>query len=178
MALQFINHVRYSDLTAFESEVRRYSQALGINPDWLMAVMEIESGCNPHAVNSVSGATGLIQFMPATAQSLGTTTAALKSMTGEQQLYYVYKYLKPYAGKIKSLTDLYLAVFFPAAIGQKDDYVLQTSKLSASKIAAQNPGYDLNKDSKITKAEVTTAITNILKKKAIHPASLHPAAKG
>lgn len=166
MALQFINHVRYSDLAAFESEVKRYSKALGINPDWLMAVMEIESGCNPHAVNSVSGATGLIQFMPATAQSLGTTTAALKSLTGEQQLYYVYKYLKPYAGRIRSLTDLYLAVFFPAAIGQPDNYVLQTSKLSASKIAAQNPAYDLNKDKMITKAEVTTAITSILKKKA------------
>lgn len=166
MALQFINHVKHSDLTAFESEVKRYSAALGINPDWLMGVMEIESGCNPHAVNSVSGATGLIQFMPNTAQGLGTTTAALKSMTGEQQLYYVYKYLKPYAGKISSLTDLYLAVFFPAAIGKSNDYILQTNKLSASTIARQNPGYDLNKDGMITKAEVTTAITAILKKKA------------
>ncbi len=43
--------------------------------------------------------------MPSTAKRLGTTTAALKGMTGVQQLDYVQKYLQPYAGKINSLQD-------------------------------------------------------------------------
>ena len=77
----------------FISEVKRYSKELGINPNWLMAVMEFESGLNPQAVNSVSGATGLIQFLPSTASGLGTSTWSLAMMGGVEQLYYVYKYL-------------------------------------------------------------------------------------
>lgn len=138
---------------------------LGVQPEWLENVMWIESRLNPQAVNKVSGATGLIQFMPATAKALGTTTDELLKMDFDQQMEYVYLYLRPYRGKMKSQVDVYLAVFFPAAIGQPDDYVLQTSKLSAALIAKQNPAYDLNKDGKITKAEVATAIQRLLQKK-------------
>ena len=44
--------------------------------------------------------------------------------------------------------------FFPAAIGKPDDYVLQTSKLSAATIAKQNPFFDVNKDGKLTVGEI------------------------
>lgn len=138
---------------------------LGIKPEWLENVMWIESRLNPQAVNKVTGATGLIQFMPATAQSLGTTTEALKAMDFDAQMEYVYLYLRPYRGKMSSQVDVYLAVFFPAAIGKPDSYVLQTSKLSSALIAKQNPAYDLNKDGQITKGEVATAIQRILQKK-------------
>lgn len=168
MELQFIDKVKNSNIAVFKDKLVRYSDMLGINPNWLMAVMEIESGCNPQAVNSVSGATGLIQFMPTTAQNLGTTTAKIKQMTGEEQLDYVYKYFKPYAGKIKNLIDCYFVVFFPMAIGKSDNWVLQTSKLSSNKIAQQNKGYDLNKDGKITRGEVAQQITSILKKKGFN----------
>jgi len=50
--------------------------------------------------------------------------------------------------------NLYFAVFFPLAIGKEDDFVLQLSDISVAKIAAQNPHYDLDKDSKITRGEV------------------------
>jgi hypothetical protein len=53
---------------------------------------------------------------------------------------------------------LYFTVFFPLAIGKPDDWVFQTSKLSASKIASQNPAFDLNKDGKLTVAEVREAM--------------------
>lgn len=135
---------------------------LAINPEWLLAVMWIESRINPKAVNQQSGATGLIQFMPSTASTLGTTTAELKKMDAVQQLEYVYKYLKPYADKMKSFVDVYFAVFFPAAIDKSLDYVLQTSKLSAALIAKQNPGYDINKDSKITVGEVELKLYALL----------------
>ena len=50
--------------------------------------MVFESRLNPQAVNPISGATGLIQFMPSTARG-GTTTAVLKRMSNVQQLDYV-----------------------------------------------------------------------------------------
>jgi hypothetical protein len=152
--------------TAFESRVRAIASALGINPDWLMMVMWSESRLNAQAVNKQPGdptdpltrsskrATGLIQFMPDTALRLGTTTKALYLMNAVDQLHYVYKYFKPWTGKIRSYYDLYLVTFFPDAVGKPDDYVLQTSKLSASLIAKQNPFFDVNKDGKLTVGEV------------------------
>lgn len=146
----------------FCTKLQSICDKLHISPEWLLAVMYVESRINPYAVNKYSGATGLIQFMPATAKSLGTTTAELLNMTAVDQLDYVYLYLKPYTGKMHSLMDVYFAIFFPAAIGKPSDYVLQTSKLSASLIASQNPAYDINSDGEITVAEVESKIHKIL----------------
>lgn len=146
----------------FCTKLQSICDKLHISAEWLLAVMYIESRINPYAVNKYSGATGLIQFMPATAKSLGTTTAELLNMTAVDQLDYVYLYLKPYTGKMHSLMDVYFAIFFPAAIGKPSDYVLQTSKLSAGLIASQNPAYDINSDSEIKVAEVESKIYKIL----------------
>lgn len=146
----------------FCTKLQTICDKLHISPAWLLAVMYVESLINPYAVNKYSGATGLIQFMPATAKSLGTTTAELLNMTAVDQLDYVYLYLKPYANKMHSLMDVYFAIFFPAAIGKPSDYVLQTSKLSAGLIASQNPAYDINSDGEITVAEVESKIYKIL----------------
>lgn len=160
--LEFINEVKNSGgITAFEKGVIAIGQELGINPNWIMAVMHIESKCNPQAVNGSTHATGLIQFMPKTAkESLNTTVEHIKTLTACQQLPYVKTYLKKQKGKrkINSLIDTYLLVFFPAAIGKSNDYVLQTDSVSAAKIARQNPGYDINKDKRITKGEVEQSI--------------------
>lgn len=138
---------------AFAGKVRAVAANLNLNPDHLMAVMWSESRLNPRARNPVGGATGLIQFMPATARHLGTTCDALLHMDAERQLDYVEKYFRPYAARCRTFADLYLACFFPAAIGKPGEYVLQTSKLSAGLIAAQNPAFDLNRDGKITVEE-------------------------
>lgn len=151
--------------SAFQEKVKTICTKLGINPNWLMMVMYNESGLNAQAVNKQSGdssdaytrsayrATGLIQFMPTTAVWLGTSTQALYKMTNLEQLDYVYLYFKPYIGKMKSYFDLYMITFFPAAMAKADDYVIQTSKVSASVIAKQNPTLDINKDGKITVGE-------------------------
>jgi len=150
----------------FEQTMRNVSSLLGINPNWLMMVMWNESRLNAQAVNKQPGdsdnplartasrATGLIQFMPDTAIRLGTTTKALYSLSAIDQLNYVYKYFKPWAGKIKDYFDLYIITFFPGALGKPDDYILQTSKLSAALIAKQNPFFDVNKDGKISVGEI------------------------
>ena len=153
-------------LAEFERVLRNICSTLGINPNWLMMVMWSESRLNAQAVNKQPGdtdnaqvraanrATGLIQFMPDTALNLGTTTKALYAMNAIDQLGYVYKYFKPWAGRIKSYFDLYLVTFFPDAVGRPDDYILQTKKLSASTIAKQNPFFDVNKDGKLTVGEI------------------------
>ncbi|MDR0941660.1 MAG: transglycosylase SLT domain-containing protein [Bacteroidales bacterium] len=120
----------------FLKKANSISAQLGIQPDWLMAVMAFESEIDHRKVNRTSGATGLIQFMPSTAESLGTTTDALKAMTNVQQLDYVYKYLAPYKGKMKKFTDVYLTVFYPAAVGKADTYVIGAA---GGKISKQNP---------------------------------------
>jgi len=155
-----------SNQTAFLAKVIEISARLGINPAWLMIVMKMESGINHQAVNNNGGATGLIQFMPATAAGLGTSTTALKSMDNVSQLEYVYKYFKPYAGRLFSVTDLYMVTFFPAALGKPDNYVLQTSSLSAGLIARSNPVFDMDKNNAITVGEFKQSVINRLPSEA------------
>lgn len=145
---------------AFLAKVQTIAAKLGVMPDWLMFVMKTESGLNSRAVNRTSGATGLIQFMPATARHLGTTTAALAAMSNLEQLDFVYQYFKPYAGRMRSPGDCYAVVFFPVMVGKPDSYVLQTSSLSAALIARQNPIFDLDKNQQITAGEFRQYVLN------------------
>lgn len=144
-----------------QQKVVEVCNRLGIHPNWLIGVMNFESGLNPRATNPISGSVGLIQF---TRDKAGVNYKTingkqykltdLKAMTFEQQMEVVYEYLKPFASKIKSFIDCYMVVFFPVATGKPDSYVFQTSNLSASLIAKQNPAFDGNGDKQITKAEV------------------------
>lgn len=151
--LDFYNYIP-SNRDAFAKEVIRIAGLLKINPDDLMKVMYFESKLNPAAKNPYGSATGLIQFTSATAVGLGTSTTALRSMSNVDQLQFVYKYLKPYTGTIKNLTDLYLAVFYPNAINKPDSYLLPLKKewVTANRI------FDVNGDGKILKSEIGTYI--------------------
>ena len=125
---------------------------------WLMACMAFESGesFSPSVRNAAgSGAVGLIQFMPATAAGLGTTVENLQLLSAESQLYYVRMYFKPYAARIASLSDMYMAILLPSYIGKPDDAVL----FSGGVAFRQNAGLDANRDGKITKTEATARIS-------------------
>lgn len=143
-----------TDRERFAARVEAISQSLGIEANHLMLVMYLESKLNPAARNPYGSATGLIQFTEATAQSLGTTTARLRLLSGVDQLYYVKMYLDRYKNKIHSLGDLYLSIFYPAALGRSSSDLLSLSSqwVSANKI------FDLNKDGKITVGEVQSYI--------------------
>lgn len=125
----------YSLPQEFINAVSQMCYRLGANTEDMLDVMNFETGgtFSPSIKNKSSGATGLIQFMPSTAKSLGTTTASLSKMSALQQLVYVEKYLKPYAGKIGNLLNLSMAIFYPVAIG-KPDYKFPP------KVVKQNPG--------------------------------------
>src|SRR5690554_254139 len=136
----------------FTEKVNNICTELRIEANWLMFVMWVESKLNPQAVNPISGSTGLIQFMPSTARGLGTTTDVLKHMSNVQQLDYVLAYLRPYKGRMKTWVDVYLAVFYPKAMGNPNFVI--TSDI----VAKQNKIFDLNKDLDISVKEIETAL--------------------
>lgn len=144
----------------FKSKLEKIASALGVKSNDLMAIFKQESGVNPAAVNGSSGATGLIQFMPATAQRLGTSTEDLKAMDAVRQLDYVYKYFKMTGVGNGELGDLYMAVFMPKYVGYPDNTVLGQNGASgfSGKVYAQNAGLDRNRDGSITVADVKSSV--------------------
>lgn len=141
----------------FKAKVVRMAADLGCDPNHLMAAMAFETGesFSPSIVNTVSGATGLIQFMPSTARALGTTTAALKAMSAVNQLDYVSKYFQSYKGKLSSLSDVYMAILWPKAIGKPEGFVLFAAP---SVQYTQNKGLDTDGDGGVTKAEASAKV--------------------
>lgn len=149
-----------SDLVTqdFKDKVMHIADTLAVNPNFLMAVMSFETGgsFSPKQKNIAgSGAVGLIQFMPATAKSLGTSTAALEAMSAEDQLDVVARYLSPYKNKLKTVEDTYMSVLYPSAIGKGSDYVLFKR---GTKAYAQNSGLDNDHDGNVTVGEAASKI--------------------
>jgi hypothetical protein len=110
-----------------------------------------------------SGAVGLIQFMPKTAITLGTTADQLAKMTPEDQLKYVYLYFKPYAGRLRNLGDMYMAILWPGGVRQPDSYVLFDRSKTPTTFR-QNAGLDVNKDGLVTRAECLVKVNQKLAK--------------
>lgn len=149
----------------FRDRVRWIADELGMpkltGADDLMACMAWESDntFSPSILNKAgSGATGLIQFMPTTAVGLGTTTAALARMTAEDQLNFVFKYFRPFKGRLRNLGDVYMAILWPGGVGQADSYVLW-EKGKRPTTYRQNAGLDVNKDGRITRAEAVQKVS-------------------
>lgn len=141
----------------FRDKVVEICRRLGIRPLYLMAVMSFETGGTfaPDKRNRLSGATGLIQFMDATASTLGTTTAKLAGMTAVDQLDFVEKYFRPFRGRLRTLEDTYMAVLWPAAIGRGPNAVLFRR---GTRAYLQNSGLDLNRDGLVTVAEAAEKV--------------------
>ncbi len=140
----------------FRAKVREISNNLNVDPNWIMAVMAFETGAtfNPAEPNKAgSGAIGLIQFMPGTAQGLGTSSRALANMSAVEQLDWVEKYYKQYKGRVRSIGDAYMAVFMPGkGLGRPDSFVL-IDRDKQPTTYRQNAGLDRNHDGKITRGE-------------------------
>lgn len=139
--------------TAFFQGLNAVATRLGFPVEWLADCIYSESEFNPKAKNPNSTASGLIQFMEATAKSLGTTTLAIRSMSNIQQLPFIERYLKGQiqsVGKPKDALDVYLLIFYPAWVGKPD------TALASDAAYRSNSYIDLNKDAKLTKGEFRT----------------------
>jgi hypothetical protein len=131
--------------------------------NWLMSCIAFETAdtFDPKITNRAgSGATGLLQFMPKTARGLGTTTEELATMSAMEQLWYVREYLRPYHHRIKTLSDMYMAILAPIAIGRPDDSPLY----STGAAYRLNSPLDTNNDGVITKIEATRFVLAKLQK--------------
>jgi len=110
-------------------DIVRVANNLGLPSPAILANLinfETNSSFDPSIQNEI-GATGLIQFIKPTAKKLGTTTSALKSLSGPEQMKYVEKYFKMVmkdagTSKLSKPADIYMAVFFPRAIGRGSNY--------------------------------------------------------
>ena len=146
------------DDRSFRLALHASANRLGLPSQWLADVIAFETGgtFNPSEPNRAgSGATGLIQFMPSTARNLGTSTAALSQMTRAQQMAYVERYLAPYASSIQTITDMYMAVLWPAAIGRNPGEAIFQRGDGAY---PQNSGLDLDGDGRVTVEEAARKI--------------------
>lgn len=142
---------------SFKAKTVEIANRLQMDPNVLMAIMafETERQFKASTPAHASSAVGLIQFMPSTAQSLGTTSAALAAMSEVEQLDYVYEYLKPYIGKLNSTASAYMAVLWPAAVKEAESFVLFTE---GHHTYDANRGLDGDRDGKVTKAEAAAKV--------------------
>lgn len=141
--------------------------------DLLMSCMAFETGetFSPSIKNGAGAPYyGLIQFGKAAAKDVGTTVEALVTLSAEQQLIYVHKFFKPYKGKLKTLSDVYMRILWPVAVGKPEDYIIFIND-GKSKAYIQNKGLDVNKDGKITKAECALKVQDKLRR-GLHPSNL------
>lgn len=149
----------------FNKRLMQVSTNLGVSAKNLLAIMKHESNLNPKAVNPSSRATGLIQFMPKTAESLGTNIAELYNMSATEQLEYVEKYFKRQGVKSgATLADLYMLTFMPAAVNKPDNFVLGSNQggevfgIPARAVYNQNKVFDQDRKGYFTVADVKNRI--------------------
>lgn len=141
----------------FSAKLSKICKKYGLSEKDLVGLMFSESRLNPKARNSNGGATGLIQFMPETAEKqLNTTTSALYNMSAVQQLDYVDKYFSSWLeeGGNYDAGELYTAVYMPSRVGRDVVAVRGGSGYSG------NAGLDLNGDGQTTKAELAQKVRN------------------
>lgn len=147
---------------AFLDKTKGIADRIGCDYKDLLAVMNSESGLRSDARNPKGGATGLIQFMPDTARSLGTTVDELRNMSPIEQLDYVEKFLtntKKSAGFASGARlsggDLYALIFMPARA--KRDVLTSASD---GKTYSWNRGLDRDNDGHISKADLERRVAS------------------
>ncbi|MCI0392561.1 MAG: lytic transglycosylase domain-containing protein [Acidobacteria bacterium] len=146
----------------FWIELRAVAERLQTQPAWLLNVMASESLFNPAAHNPLPGqtASGLLQFIEATARRMGTTTEAIRRMSPVEQLRLVERYLTPFRGRLNRLADVYLAVFRGAVIDGGDTVVVVDSN-KERRVYALNKSLDLNGDGRIVKGELSLSALSV-----------------
>lgn len=124
--------------------------------EYLYEVIYWESRGDTRARNKFSHATGIIGWLPSTAKQLGTSVEEIFEMSMDQQLDLLDKYFSigGRCKQYKTCSTLYLAIFYPAAIGKPKDYVLgDTTTIHKRKVLKGNKKFDINNDDVITVSE-------------------------
>lgn len=172
MALIYEDKVPKSFRSEFVDKVKEIAPRVGLDPNWLMAIMYFETaGTFSPSITNKLGYVGLIQLGADARDTLDVTAQELKDMTAVEQLDYVEKYFNLYKDKYKSYVDAYFAVFFPLAIGKPDDWVIEGGGLTAKKIYDANPAFRNVKDGKLRVWEVKKTMLEKLPKEWLNDGS-------
>jgi len=163
----------------FFVKLNAMSQRLGIDPKDMLAIMQLESNLDPGAIgtNPKTGkqwpARGLTQIEAFNAASVGwqgdkaSFLREFPRLPASEQLPYIERYFKNLQqkyGPIHSLTQLYIANFWPAALttdgvkrGDPSAVIVDSAKNPVEYDA--NKGLDLDKDGKITYGDLTKMLS-------------------
>lgn len=145
-----------AERTAFKNKVSAIASRLNAPFTSLMAIMDLESaGTFDPSIRNKYGYVGLIQFGNAAARDLGTTTDALQKMSRLEQLDYVERYFnlkRRTYGELTNFVDLYLAVFYPEGIREKDP----NKPFTPANVELANPALR-GADGRITKNSIRAA---------------------
>lgn len=168
MALFLSHKIPSGERSAYEARLRQMAVNLGIDnpeaPNWLMGLMDLESGINPSIKNGI-GCVGQIQFCPdvagGTTKTIGGRTVSLpylQTLSRTEQLEYVEQYLADVIRQTKripkSFVDLQLMIFLPAAL--KFDYeepIFIKSTAFMDSVKKNNPLY-IDPNGNITKKSI------------------------
>jgi peptidoglycan hydrolase-like protein with peptidoglycan-binding domain len=104
--------------------------------------------------------------LPVTARRLGTTVERLAELEDFDQMWFVLKYLEPFAGRMATLADAYFAVFYPAAIGKAPTFVLFRRGQVAYE---QNAGFDRMHTGQITCGDVVATVAKLYDAAIVKP---------
>lgn len=140
----------------FTGAVQALAEKYNIDPNEVYAVIQGESAFNPSAQNA-SGATGLFQFMPTTAEELGTSTEAIRGMSAVEQVELYDKYLDRWNYSGENRLGIMQAA--PAYADRSAEEVIYAEGTAAWD---QNPGWRELGDGPIT----VRSINNYYAKKA------------
>ncbi|MGN7820177.1 peptidoglycan DD-metalloendopeptidase family protein [Chitinophaga sp. 22536] len=171
---------------AFRKKVISIARKLQADPNHLMTCMAFETGGSflPHLLNGYKPGTtpavekltegvlaehavGLVQFTQKAINhmnnrwKLGINKKKLAHMSAEEQLEYVYHYLREFKGRLNTLEDFYMTILKPEGVGKGEDYIVfseEQDKIAKRSWYQKNKGLDLDKDRIVSKAEVHVTI--------------------
>lgn len=139
---------------AFQEQLEKMLEKYpGLTKEELYRVMQGESNFNTTALNSDSGATGLFQFIPSTAEMLGYTTGEIQNMSASEQLAVYDQYLDAFDYRGGSLGIMQAA---PGYASRGDGYEVYEP---GSRAYEQNPGW-VGADGKITVGSINSYYNN------------------
>ena len=139
---------------AFQEQLEKMLEKYpGLTKEELYRVMQGESNFNTTALNSDSGATGLFQFIPSTAEMLGYTTGEIQKMSASEQLAVYDQYLDAFDYRGGSLGIMQAA---PGYASRGDGYEVYEP---GSRAYEQNPGW-VGADGKITVSSINSYYNN------------------
>ncbi len=175
MSLVYIEKIPPLIRSAFEKKVIEVANYLEINPNWLMILMNFETAgqMNPTATNII-GCVGFIQFCSdglyngeKSKKILGKwySLQTIKNSGYVGQMNYVRDFFEPYKDKIETIYDLYVALFYPYALGKPDSFKFgsEISPERVKTVANQNKAISQGKEY-ITYKEVRAMVDGQMKK--------------